>query len=249
MRRYALRDDQWERIKDFLPGREGHVGGTAADNRLFVDAVLYRYRAGIPWRDLPERFGHWKVVYQRFSRWSKSGVFERIFKLLASDHDNEYMMITPRSYAPINTVLARTKNGDQAIGRSRGGLSTKIHALVDALGNPVELMLSPGQANDLTCAEPLLANSDPAALMGDKAYDADAFIQTLTARQITPVIPSHPRRAIPLPCDFALYCERNLVERFFNKLKHFRAIATRYDKLARNFLAGVYLASAFILLN
>jgi transposase len=93
MRRYALRDDQWDRIKDFLPGREGHVGGTAADNRLFVEAVLYRYRAGIPWRDLPERFGDWKIVHQRFSRWAKSGVFERIFKLLASDHDNEYMMI------------------------------------------------------------------------------------------------------------------------------------------------------------
>ena len=86
MRRYALRDDQWDRIKDFLPGREGHVGGTAADNRLFVEAVLYRYRAGIPWRDLPERFGDWKIVYQRFSRWAKSGVFERIFK-------HEYMMI------------------------------------------------------------------------------------------------------------------------------------------------------------
>src|SRR5882724_1357448 len=93
MRRYALRDDQWDRIKDFLPGREGHVGGTAADNRLFVEAVIYRYRAGIPWRDLPERFGDWKIVYQRFSRWAKSGVFARIFKLLASDHDSEYMMI------------------------------------------------------------------------------------------------------------------------------------------------------------
>src|SRR6202051_818635 len=92
MRRYALRDDQWDRIKDFLPGREGHVGGTAADNRLFVEAVLFRYRAGVPWRDLPERFGGWKIVYQRFNRWAKSGVFERIFKLLASDHDNEYMM-------------------------------------------------------------------------------------------------------------------------------------------------------------
>ena len=68
MRRYALRDDQWDRIKDFLPGREGHVGGTAADNRVFVEAVLYRYRAGIPWRDLPERFGDWKTVYQRFNR-------------------------------------------------------------------------------------------------------------------------------------------------------------------------------------
>jgi transposase len=93
MRRYALRDDQWDRIKDFLPGREGYVGGTAADNRLFVDAVLYRYRAGVPWRDLPERFGDWKIVYQRYNRWAKSGVFERFFKLLASDHDNEYMMI------------------------------------------------------------------------------------------------------------------------------------------------------------
>jgi transposase len=60
MRRYGLRDDQWERIKDFLPGSEGHVGGTAKDNRLFVEAVLYRYRTGCPWRDLPERFGYWK---------------------------------------------------------------------------------------------------------------------------------------------------------------------------------------------
>src|ERR1700727_1247664 len=93
MRRYALRDDQWDRIKDILPGREGHVGGTAADNRLFVEAVLFRFRAGIPWRDLPERFGDWKIVYQRFNRWAKSGAFERVFKLLASDHDNEYMMI------------------------------------------------------------------------------------------------------------------------------------------------------------
>jgi hypothetical protein len=100
----------------------------------------------------------------------------------------------PRSCALINTALAQEKNGAQAIGRSRGGLSTKIHALVDALGNPVELMLSPGQTNDLVCAEPLLGDCDPAALIGDKAYDADAFIDILAKRQITPVIPSHLRR-------------------------------------------------------
>jgi transposase len=93
MRRYGLRDDQWERIKDFLPGREGHVGGTAADNRLFVEAIIYRYRAGIPWRDLPERFGDWKATHKRFRRWCESGVFERIFKVLAVDADNEYMML------------------------------------------------------------------------------------------------------------------------------------------------------------
>src|SRR5215208_150121 len=93
MRRYGVRDDQWARIQDLLPGRVGHVGRRAKDNRLFVDAVLYRFRTGVPWRDLPTRFGDWKITHQRFSRWAKSGVFERVFKLLASDHDNEYMMI------------------------------------------------------------------------------------------------------------------------------------------------------------
>ncbi len=92
-RRYALRDDQWERIQGLLPGREGSVGVTAGDNRLFTDAVLYRYRAGIPWRDLPERFGDFRVVHTRHSRWAKSGVWERLFKVLAEDADNEYVMI------------------------------------------------------------------------------------------------------------------------------------------------------------
>jgi transposase len=93
MKRYGLRDDQWDRIKDLLPGRDGHVGGTAPDNRLFVEAVLYRYRAGIPWPDLPPRFGDFKIVHQRFSRWAKSGVFDRILRYLASDADNEYVML------------------------------------------------------------------------------------------------------------------------------------------------------------
>jgi transposase len=92
-KRYALRDDQWERIKDFLPGREDTVGVTAKDNRMFVEAVLYRYRAGIPWRDLPERFGNWSVVHTRFSRWAENGVWVNVFEHLASDADNEYAMI------------------------------------------------------------------------------------------------------------------------------------------------------------
>lgn len=93
MRRFGLRDDQWDRIAAILPGREGSVGVTAKDNRLFVEAVLYRYRAGIPWRDLPERFGDWSVVHTRFSRWARSGVWQRIFQHLAVDADNEYAMI------------------------------------------------------------------------------------------------------------------------------------------------------------
>ena len=110
-------------------------------------------------------------------------------------------------------------------------------------------MLTPGQAHDLICAEPLLEAVDPGAVLGDKAFDADPFIDMLAWRGITPVIPPKTNRKMPRDCDFALYCERNLIERFFNKLKHFRAIATRYDKLARNFLAGVQIACAMILLN
>ena len=93
MRRYALRDDQWDRIKDLLPGREGHVGVTAKDNRLFVEAALYRYRAGIAWRDLPERFGDPETIHTRFTRWAKSGVWEKVFNHLSDDADNEYAMI------------------------------------------------------------------------------------------------------------------------------------------------------------
>jgi transposase len=92
-RRYALADSQWERIKDLLPGRPGHVGARAKDNRLFIEAVLYRYRAGIPWRDLPERFGDFRVVDLRHMRWSQSGVWQRVFEALAQATDNEWAMI------------------------------------------------------------------------------------------------------------------------------------------------------------
>ena len=93
MRRYALRDDQWEQVKELLPGREGSVGVTARHNRLFVAAVLHRYRARIPWRDLPERFGDPIKIHTRFSRWAETGIWNKVFDVLASDPDNEYAMI------------------------------------------------------------------------------------------------------------------------------------------------------------
>ena len=92
-RRYALQDDQWEKIKDLLPGQDGYVVGQPSYNRLFVEAVLYRYRADIPWRDLPERFGDFRVVHTRLGRWGKSGVWQRVFEALAQEADNEYAMI------------------------------------------------------------------------------------------------------------------------------------------------------------
>src|SRR3981081_2115294 len=111
-RRYGLRDDQWDRIEDFLPGRDGHVGVTAKDNRLFVEAVLYRYRAGIPWRDLPERFGGWKNTHTRFSRWAQSGVWARVFGRLSGYRDNECARIdAPTVRAHQHSAGARKKGG------------------------------------------------------------------------------------------------------------------------------------------
>ena len=113
-RRYALRDDQWERIKDLLPGRQGYVGVTARDNnRLFAQAVLYRYRAGIAWRDLPERFGDFRVVHLRHSRWSRWGVWQRVFQALAQDADNEYVLI--------DSTIVRAHQ--HSAGAKKGGLN------------------------------------------------------------------------------------------------------------------------------
>ena len=162
MRRYALRDDRWDRIKDILLGREGHVGGTAADNRLFVEAVLFRFRAGVPWRDPPERFGDWKIVYQRFNRWAKSGNFERVLRLLASDHDNEYMMID----ATIVRAHQHNAGAQKKTVRKPSAIPRWIdHQDLRARRCPRQScrgMLSPGQDHDLTCAESLSKPSIPA---------------------------------------------------------------------------------------
>ncbi len=128
-------------------------------------------------------------------------------------------------------------------------MTTKIHVIVDALGNPVAVSLTPGQQSDLSQAEPLLDEVEPDAFLADKAYDANALIEALEERGITPVIPPKANRVAPRKTDFALYRERNLVERFFLKLKGFRAIATRYDKLANTFLAAVHLVSVLVWLN
>ena len=124
-------------------------------------------------------------------------------------------------------------------------MTTKIHAVVDALGNPLRFILTPGQASDINQAEPLIADLPAGHVLGDKGYDSMAFRDTIQKQNAVPVIP--PRTTSPqAPCDFVLYCERNLVERFFLKIKHFRRIATRYDQTPRAFLSILCLVSAFI---
>jgi len=129
-------------------------------------------------------------------------------------------------------------------------LSTKIHALVDALGNPLAFFLTPGQAHDLEGADALLPQMQADTLVADKAFDADErVIEPLLAAGKTLVIPPKANRKVQRPFDKEMYKARHLIENFFCKLKQFRAIATRYDKTARNFLAGIQLAAAVILLN
>lgn len=139
------------------------------------------------------------------------------------------------------------KKTREAIGRSSGGLSTKIHATVDALGNPVNFYLTQGQCSDLEGAEVLISELTAPMVLADKAYDADArMITPLKAVGRTAVIPSKKNRKQPRDYDKYLYKERHLVETFFCKLKQFRAIATRYDKSARNLLAAIHLAASVI---
>jgi len=247
MNRNGLRDDQFARIENLLPGRPGYVGrDSVKGNRLFVDSVIWKFRTGVPWRDLPAEFGAWKNIHTRFSRWATQGVWENLFKALVDDPDNEYAMIDATIVrAHQHSAGARKKTGvNQAIGRSRGGLTTKIHMIVDALGNPLAFNLTGGQAHDITQAETLTAQVDPESVLADKGYDADSYIASLEVRAIKPVIPPKANRKIKRDCDFALYRERNLVERFFQFIKQFRAIATRYEKTARNFLAGLNLVCA-----
>lgn len=137
----------------------------------------------------------------------------------------------------------------QGLGRSRGGLSTKIHVAGDALGNPVRLIASPGQRNDIAFAHELVEAIEPKATLADKGYDADHLVDSIARTGAKAVIPPKRNRKVQRSYDAELYKERNIIERFFNKLKHFRRVATRYDKLLANFMGFVKLAAIVIWLG
>jgi transposase len=137
---------------------------------------------------------------------------------------------------------------DQALGRSRGGFSTKVHVAVDALGNPVKVILTAGQAHDLSQAKELIKDHGPEHGIADKGYDSNAFVQAVEAQGAQAVIPPRSNRKTPRAYDKDLDKERNRVERFLNRAKHYRRVATRYEKTGRNFLAFWQFASVMILL-
>ena len=148
--RLVLSDAAWERMAPLIIGRPDQKGSTGRDNRMFVEGVLWIVRTGSPWRDLPEAFGDWNSVFRRFSRWSHKGVWWRIFAAMSDDPDFEYLIVEFHHHPRPPARRRGEKRGseDQALGRSRGGLSTKIHMAVRGLGCPVRFTLTAGQKGD-----------------------------------------------------------------------------------------------------
>ncbi len=252
--RHSISDDDWERIKNLLPGQPGQHGKVAKDNRLFIDAVLWIARTGARWRDLPERFGHWNSIWRRFDRWARKGVWERVFEAL-QDPDLEWLILDStiiRAHPCAAGAKKRDGTGgqdEQALGRSRGGFGTKIHGAVSGLGLPVELILTPGQASDMSQAKALIEGSPVEVVIADKGYDSKAVVEAIEAKGAEAVIPSLKNRAEQRAYDRDRYRDRNLAERFWFKVKQYRRVATRYEKTARNFLAFIHVASILILLK
>jgi transposase len=248
-----LRDDQWERLKALVPGGCKGKRGPRTDNRRFLNALLWMARSGGRWRDLPARLGDYRTVKRRYYRWIAMGVLEAMFEALACEADLEWLMIDSTIVrAHQQAAGARRKKGGphaQGLGRSRGGLSTKIHAAGDALGNPIRLICGPGQENDITHAHELIDGFAAAATIADKGYDANHLHEEIAGRGGEIVIPPKRNRKVQRSYDVDLYKERNLIERLFNKLKQFRRIATRYDKLLVNFMGFVKLAAIAIWLR
>lgn len=145
-------------------------------------------------------------------------------------------------------VKKNTTAEEQALGRSRGGFSSKLHIICDALANPLRFSLTVGQRGDITQAAVLLDPYQCDAVIADKAYDSDEFVEQIEARHAESVIPPRTNRKKKREIDNNLYKDRNKIERLINRLKHYRRVATRYDKTARNYLAFVYIASIKILL-
>lgn len=253
LRRYELTDQQWEEIAPFLPPEKtGKRGRLLKDNRIMLNAMIWIARGGSPWRDLPEYYAPWESVYSRFRKWTSSGLLNRIFRFLAMDAElSEVSLDASIVQTHQHSADARKDGAPNEIGHSRGGPSTKIHAAVDAYGCPLYIMLSVGQRNDINYAILVLEhiNIEGSSVLADRGYDSNKPIDHIYDHGGEPTIPSRKNAKFQRRCDWWLYKERHLVEKLFLKLKAYRRIATRYDKLASTYLGFIYIAPILIWLN
>ena len=252
--RHEMTDSEWFRIKDMFPpehSKEGKRGRPAKyENRRIMNGILWIARTGAPWRELPDRYGKWQAVYARFRLWKQLGIFAAIFAALSADADKENLSIDPTSCKVHQSANGGKNAANKAVGVSKGGRNTKIHALVDGSGDPVAFLLSGGNDHDSKHAIPLLGQIEikDSNILGDKAYGAKAIRDYIVSQEACYTIPPKDNASEPWPVDYYTYKERHLVECFFQKIKWFRRIFTRYDKLDDSFLAFLLIVSIVVLL-
>jgi transposase len=212
-----------------------------------INGILWRLRVGCPWRDLPPEFGGWQRVYNQFNRWCRNGLLERVLASFAAEADNEWNMIDSTINKAHQHSAGCRRGAVAAIGRSRGGLTSKVHAVCDAHGNPIRTSVSEGQCNDAVAAPELLRQSTAEVVIGDKGYDSVALRDQIVAAGAEPVIPYRENtKHRPHGFDAATYKARHLIENMFAKLKQMRAFATRFDKLQRNYKGVVDMACTIL---
>ena len=216
--------------------------------RMMVEGMLYCMRVGCPWRDLPSKFGPWNSIYKKFNRWSLKNKLVNIFKSLVQDPDLEWEFIDGSIVRAHQHSAGAASEENQAIGLSRGGNTTKIHMAVDSFGLPIDFEITGGEVHDCKIAPEFIGQlplSD--YTIADKGYDSEEVRECIRKKSSIPVIPRKSNSKIGnADMDWCLYKYRHLVENVFARLKHFRSIATRYDKLKRNYASMVALACGYL---
>lgn len=239
MPRHGLTNEQWNFIAGKLPQRRG-PRSTDAD-RNFIHAVVWLAKTGSPWRDLDPAFGGWKVIYNRFRRWARRGWWHDIFRGLPVDEDIGSILDASIVRAHQDAAGGRDGPTENAIGRSRGGFSTKLHAVVTMDAKPIEVIATPGHRHEALFAEHLLDFVRGEFCLADGGYDADRIIQAAQDRDLRAVIPSSAGRKKKRRHHREMYQSRYRVEIFFHNLKRYRRIATRYDKTIASFMGFVHI--------
>jgi len=251
MNRIELSDEEWVRLLPNLKKLAGIHVGLPDTCRLFISASLWILRSGSQWRVLPPTHGKWNSVFKRFSRWCANGAWEKLLGHF-SEHADLQDVSMDGSVIRAHACAAGAANStaeEEALGRSKGGFGCKIHALCDALGMPVKFILTGGQEAECKQAIPLLENVKASAVLADKGYDTNELRGWLKGQGIKAVIPPKSNRKEGIECDFWLYKERHVIECMFGKLKHYRRIATRYEKKAINYMGMLSFASVLLWLR
>jgi transposase len=248
---FYIKTQEWEQIIGILRTRKDIKTRNESKLRRFIEAIWYTARSGCQWRLLPSIYGSWRAVHMRFKNWSDKGIWADLFEQVKVDPDVEVTMIDAtvvRAHA-CSGGYKKDSRDQEALGRSKGGFTTKIHALVDALGNPLKFILTPGQRNDITQANSLVQDLENTMLLADKGYDSNALIEQLEKQKCIPVIPSKKNRKQQRDYDWHSYKERHLIECFFGKIKHFRRIFSRFDKTATAFMSFLQFVGVLIWLR